>query len=129
MPSFMEPNYTVLAFLFAKKFLFFQAVFLMAVVRVIIARKWSQAISVIAALLAGWLCLNLMGPGLGLYNLPFAPQTFAAINAMNGMAAPLVISALFGLSAIVPAPKWRLIDGLHLAAILGLLGLWGATNV
>ena len=129
MPSFMEPNYPVLVFLFAKKFLFFQAVFLLAVLRVFMARNWSQALSLVTALLAGWLCIHLLGPGLGVYNLPFAPQTYGVINAMNGMAAPLAISALFGLSGVVPTPKWRLVDWLHLLALVGLLGLWGATNV
>ena len=129
MPSFMEPNYPVLVFLFAKKFLFFQAVFLLAVLRVFMARNWSQALSLVTVLMAGWLCIHLLGPGLGAYNLPFAPQTYAVINAMNGMAAPLAISALFCLSGMVPTPKWRLVDWLHLLALVGLLGLWGATSV
>jgi hypothetical protein len=45
------------------------------------------------------------------------------------MILPLVASAIFALSLVLPQRRWRWIDVLHIVGVLAFLGLWLATRV
>ena len=129
MQSFFEPNYSVLTFLFFKKFVFFQVLLALSLFRAFTARRKARLVSVIVVLLSSWALLHLFGPGLGWYSLPLGRETSLLLGMNNGLLAPIGASLIFATTAILPTSKRRLIDWAHVLLVLGLLATWGATFV
>lgn len=129
MQSFFEPNYSVLTFLFFKKFVFFQILLVLSLLRAITATRTARKVSVAVVFLSTWALLHLFGPGLGWYSLPLGRETTLFLGMRNGLLAPLLLSLVFATSAILPKSNRRYIDWMHIVLVLGLLATWGATFV
>ena len=124
MMSFPEPDPVVLAAFFIRRFVWLEVLALLALTRVIAGRgppRW-------AAAAAHVLCrpglATTFAPMLGLnqgWLYVKAAQTLAAGGGMWALLAP---SALMLLSALLPLPRWRIVDLLHLLLLLAFLGLW-----
>ena len=124
-----EPNYTVLAFVFFKKFVYLELIALLAGLRLILGRgkaRWPAGAALALAGLGIWASF---APALGQAQGPLYATLARALAHGGGMAALLAVSAVFLLSALVPERRGRWIDALHLVLLAGLLGLWLATSV
>lgn len=123
MNSFFEPDPVVLAFFFAKKFLWLELLALLALLRGIVGRGPSR----LAALTALTLCIagivTSFAPALGLTG-PVYARAAQVMAISGGMVAVLVPSAVLGLSAVLPGARWRWIDAVHGLALIGFLGVW-----
>ena len=129
MQSFFEPNYSVLTFLFFKKFVFFQILLLLSLFRIFTSQAKARLVSFLVFLLSSWALIALFAPSLGWYELPLGRQTALLLGLQNGMLAPVGLSLIFAATAFVPKVKRRTIDWLHIALVLALFATWGATFV
>ena len=129
MQSFFEPNYSVLTFLFFKKFVFFQILLLLSLFRIFTSQAKARLVSFIVFLLSSWALITLFAPSLGWYGLPLGRQTALLLGLQNGMLAPVGLSLIFATTAVLPKVKRRTINWLHIALVLALFATWGATFV
>ena len=95
MQSFFEPNYSVLTFLFFKKFVFFQILLLLSLFRIFTSQAKARLVSFLVFLLASWALITLFAPSLGWYGLPLGRQTALLLGLQNGMLAPVGLSLIF----------------------------------
>ncbi|MFZ5961564.1 hypothetical protein ACOXXX_01305 [Thalassococcus sp. BH17M4-6] len=127
MSSLMEPNYTLLAFLFAQKFVYAEAVFVLALLRALLATAAARFSALLAAALAAAITLTVFAPALNLQAHPVYPVATRALDHGQGMTALLCLMAVMLASGVLPGHRHRWIDALHGLLCLGLLGLWIAT--
>ncbi|OSQ50744.1 hypothetical protein [Marivita geojedonensis] len=127
--SFFEPSPVLLAFIFAQRFLFFELLGLLAVLRVIVGRGAARLPALATLLICAAAVFATFAPALNLQTLPFYAD-IARVQAMGGgMTLPIVASSIFALSLLIPARRWRWIDVVHVFGALAFLGLWAATRI
>ncbi|QFS82683.1 hypothetical protein FIU97_07715 [Roseivivax sp. THAF40] len=122
-----QPDPTLIALIFVKRFVYFELLFALALLRTILARGLSRWIAVATLALCAICILVTFAPALGLQESGWYPPLARALSAGQGMRIPLALSALFFVSGFVPERSRRWIDALHVALLLGFLGLWGST--
>ena len=123
MTGFLQPAPELMALLFIKKFVWLQALSLLAALRVLAGRGPSRGAALAALLLALAGIAVTLAPALGLSGGALAGAA-RLMAAGGGWPALLLPSALLALSGLLPGRRWRGIDLLHGAALLGLAGLW-----
>ncbi|MWD28854.1 hypothetical protein E0K89_015340 [Aquicoccus sp. SCR17] len=125
MQSLLEPPPEVLAFLVLKKFVYLEALVVLALVRSVAAHGAARLAAIAALLIAAVGVAAQLGPSvLGLYQGPVYRSSLALGNAGAGLALPLLASLPLWLSAVLPGRRWPLIDGLHAVLFAALLLLW-----
>ncbi|MGR3270701.1 hypothetical protein DU478_09485 [Thalassococcus profundi] len=124
MSPLLDPSPLLLAFLFAKKFVFGEAILLLALLRVVLSHGLSRMAAALAALCAAAITVTVFAPALGVSGAAWYPAAARAVSFNGGMAALVLLSALFWLSAALPGRRARWIDTVHGLLLLGLLGLW-----
>lgn len=131
--TLFEPNYTILTFLMIKTFFYVECIGVLALIRSFSARG-SSRLAALAALLVTLVGVAAKyGPALaGLIGTEIGRTADLIVKAGllqegSGMVLPLAVSALFGLSALLPGRRWWVLDALHLIAALGFFGLWTYT--
>ncbi|MHA6345194.1 hypothetical protein [Roseivivax sp. CAU 1761] len=129
MTSLLEPSWPILPLLFAKRFLYVEALALLALIRVFTARGPSRLVAGLTALAALAATAGIFAPAFKLAAGAWYGPVAKVLNAGGGMAVPLALSALFALSMLLPGRRIGLIDVLHLAMFAGLTGLWLATRL
>lgn len=127
MTPFMEPSYTLLAFLFAKKFIYAEFILLLALLRVVLATGAARWVALVCAGLAGAVTLTVFAPAFNLMSSSAYPVAVQAINHGQGLSVLITLSLLLAASGILPGRRHVWIDVLHGLLVLGLLGLWIAT--
>ncbi|ETX28315.1 hypothetical protein [Roseivivax isoporae] len=130
MSSLLDPAPAVLAFLFVKRFVFVEAVTLVALARVLFGRGPARLAAALSVLLGGAATLAVFAPALGFAGGAWFGPVARALNLWNGMAVPLVVSAPLVISAVLPGTeRSRAVDAAHFVLLAGLLVLWAATWV
>ncbi|WP_238366191.1 hypothetical protein [Mesobacterium pallidum] len=126
MESFLRPPPEVIAFFTLKKFLYLEILLVLAVARSIVARgpaRWAGLVSVLLALLG---LAAQFGPAIsGASDGTLYRAAFTAVNAVQGIALPLVASLPLAISAVLRGRRWWGIDALHALLIAALVVLWG----
>jgi len=127
--SFFEPSPVLLAFIFVQRFVFFEVLGLLAVLRMIAGRGKARVPAAIALIISSAAIFASFAPALNLQSLPLYADIARVQASGGGMILPLVASAIFALSLVLPQRRWRWIDALHIVGVLAFLGLWLATRV
>ncbi|KMK67346.1 hypothetical protein [Puniceibacterium sp. IMCC21224] len=127
MTNFFEPNYTVLTFLVVKKFVYLELLVLICMVRGYAATGLSRAIALLVGLAAAGFVLITFAPALTLSAEAWYPPLARVLAHGQGMTVLLSLSAAFGLTGWLAGWRLWLLDWIHAAMLIGLLGLWAAT--
>jgi len=127
MQSFFEPNYTVLTFFFVKKFVYLELLAVLALIRLFVGAGWSRlpALAALVIALAG--LATIFAPAVQMGHGPIYVSASRMMIHGAGMTALVVPSAVFLTAMACPARRARWVDWLHVAMIVGLVGLWIAT--
>lgn len=124
MSSFFQPDPVVLFFLFAKKFIYLEALAVLAAIRLIKGRGLSRWPALAAFTLAIGGVVTVFAPAAGLNDGAVYASAARAMAGQGGITALLVPSTLFLVSSITPGALWRWIDVVHGIMLIALLGLW-----
>ncbi|MFP7672745.1 hypothetical protein ACG74X_05245 [Marivita sp. S0852] len=127
--TFFEPSPVLLAFIFVQRFVFFEVLAVLALLRLAVG----QGAARIPALLTLILCLLAIfaafAPAFNLQTLGAYPPAARLLALGGGMALPLITSGIFATSLLLPSRRWRWIDVLHVIGFITFLGLWAVTQV
>jgi len=123
-----QPDPVLIFFLFAKKFIYLEVLAVLALLRVVMGgglARWPALAAMILAL-AG--VATVVAPALGLNQGALYVSAARLMAGSGGVTALLVPSALFLISSAMPDARWRWLDLVHGALLIGLLGLWWWTS-
>lgn len=131
--ALFEPNYTILTFLMIKTFFYIEAIGALGVIRALSAAKTSRVFASLTVLVALIAIAAKYVPALaGLTDTD--PARYAdwitkagVLGTGDGMAVPLGVTLLFGISALAPGRRWWLLDALFILCALGFFGLYAYT--
>lgn len=126
--TFFEPSPILVAFIFAQRFVFFELLGLLALLRLIAGRGMARAVALITLLICGAAIFATFAPALNLQSAPGYGDIARWMAMGGGLTLPLFTSAIFAISLGLPARRWRWIDFVHLVGLLAFLGLWLATR-
>ncbi|SNR58419.1 hypothetical protein [Puniceibacterium sediminis] len=125
--SLFEPNPTLIALIFVKRFVFLELLLVLALVRSAAGRGPSRLLALAVLLLCAAAILTTFAPALGLTTHPWYGPAARMLAQGQGLTVPLTLSAVFFVSAFLPVRRLWLLDWLNGALVLGLLGLWIVT--
>ncbi|SPF80505.1 hypothetical protein [Pseudoprimorskyibacter insulae] len=123
----LEPNYTVLSFFFIKKFLFLQAIAVLALARLALGPALARLFALAAFVLAVIGIATTFAPAMGWTGIPGHGHAARAMIWQSGMVAMLLPALVLMGSAIARPRRAPWIEVLTFLAIVGLVGLWIAT--
>jgi len=126
--GFFEPSPILLAFLFVQRFMVFEILAILALLRLIVGRGLARLPALLTLLICSAAILASFAPALGLQTAPFYGDIARLMALGGGVVLPLATSALFATSLLIPSRQWRWIDWVHLAGVAAFLGLWLATR-
>jgi hypothetical protein len=126
--SFFEPSPVLMAFIFAQRFVFFEVLAVLALLRLIVGQGLARVPAVVTCGICAAAIFATFAPALNLQTLPvYAP--LARLQSMGGgLLLPLAASAVFATSLVMPQRRWRWIDLVHGVGVFAFLGLWVATR-
>jgi len=127
--SFFEPSPVLLAFIFAQRFVFFEVLSLLALLRVIVGQGSARIPASITLAICGVAIFTTIAPALNLHSLAVYPSFARLLTLGGGMALPVLTSAIFAVSLLIPSRRWRWIDAVHCVGMIAFLGLWAFTRV
>ncbi|WP_425070957.1 hypothetical protein [Sagittula sp. S175] len=128
MESLFQPPPEVAAFFFIKKFVYLELLALLALIRVIVGRGIARWPALVTLILAGGGVLTTFAPAYGWNEGPLYVTYAQFMAGGGGMAALLVPSTVFLICSITPRARWRVLDWVHLAMMLGIVALWWWTS-
>ncbi len=126
--TFFEPSPTLIALIFVKRFVFFEVLILLALLRGLFGRGPSRIVALLCFTLCGVAILTTVAPALDITSRDWYRPAAQALAMGQGMAIPLALSALFLVSALLHERRLWLLDWLNGALVLGVLGLWIASQ-
>lgn len=127
--TLFEPSPVLLAFVFVQRFVFFEVLALLALLRLIVGRGLSRLPALVTLVLCLAAILTAFAPALNLQGQPHYPPAARLLALGGGTVLPVVTSAVFATSLLLSARRWRWIDILHLLGLAAFLGLWAFTRV
>ena len=127
--TFFEPSPVLLAFIFIQRFVFFELLALLALLRLIVGQGLARLPALITFLICVAAVFATFAPALNLQSVSFYPDVARVMATGGGMILPLVASAVFALCLLIPVRRWRWIDILHLIGVAGFVGLWLFTRI
>lgn len=132
MMSF-EPNYTILTFLMIKTFFYVEGIGALGLIRAITATGLSRMFAFLTVVISvAAIAAKYVPPLAGLSGSEPAQIADGFLKAGifmqgDGMVLPVLVTALFALSAFVRGRRWWMLDGVFALAALGFFGLFGYT--
>jgi hypothetical protein len=127
--TFFEPSPVLLAFIFIQRFVFFEVLAVLALLRLIVGQGVARVPAVLTLLLCLAAILTTFAPALNLQGHPLYPVAARGLAMNGGIVLPLVASAVFAISLVLPSRRWRWVDIVHLLGLAAFLGLWFYTKV
>ena len=124
MSDFFQPDPIVIGFIFARKFVWFPFLVVLATLRAVSGAAAARGIALLVLLLCLLGIAVTFAPATGLNIGPYYTGGAQLLAAGGGMIAALIPSALMVVSGLVPGARWRWIDALHGIALVALLGVW-----
>ena len=126
--SFFEPSVNVLLFLTVKKFIYLEALLLLAGIKAAVRTGASRYLSFITiGICAAGIAAHFVIPYFQIYQQPWADIAQFLIQTWDGMFTPLLASLVFLNTMMQKHGRVMVIDGVHMVLIIGLLGLWVST--
>ncbi len=128
MPSFLNPDPVILAFLGLKQVVYLEVLVLFGLLRAALCRGPARRAALAGLVLAiVFVAAKLLPPVYGIAEGPLFRLGGWVRVAVGGMAAPLICSGLYLAAAVLPGRRCWGLDLLHGAWFAALLGLWGYT--
>lgn len=127
--TFFEPSPVLLAFIFVQRFLFFEVLAVLALLRLIVGAGLARLPALFVTAICGIAIATTFAPALNMTSVPFYPEAARLLAMGGGTTLPIIASAVFATCLLIPARRWRWIDIVHLFGVLAYLGLWVATRV
>ncbi|MCK0150929.1 hypothetical protein MWU54_12890 [Marivita sp. S6314] len=127
--SFFEPSPVFLAFIFVQRFVFFEVLGLLALLRVIVGQGSARIPAAVTLTLCAVAVFTTFAPALNLQSLALYPPLARLLALGGGMVLPVLTSAIFAVSLLLPMRRWRWIDAVHCVGMIAFLGLWAFTRV
>ncbi|MCI5111038.1 MAG: hypothetical protein MRY75_10845 [Marivita sp.] len=127
--SFFEPSPVLIAFIFVQRFVFFEVLAVLALLRLVVGGGLARLPAGLALLISTAAIFASFAPALNLTSAPLYAEIARAQAAGGGVMLPLFASAVFATSLAMPQRRWRWIDVLHLLGLVAYLGLWFATRL
>ena len=126
--SFFEPSPNVLLFLMVKKFIYLEALLLLAGIKAALHTGASRYLSFITiGICAAGIAAHFVIPYFQIYQQPWAGIAQFLIRTWDGMFTPFLTSFVFLNTIMLKRGRVMVIDGVHMVLILGLSGLWVST--
>ena len=126
--SFFEPSPNVLLFLMVKKFIYLEALLLLAGIKAALRKGASRYLSFITiGICAAGIATHFVIPYFQIYQQPWAGIAQFLIRTWDGMFTPFLTSFVFLNTMMQKHGRVMVIDGVHMVLILGLSGLWVST--
>lgn len=126
--SFFEPSPNVLLFLMVKKFVYLEALLLLAGTKAALCTGASRYLSFITiGICAAGIAAHFVIPYFQIYQQPWAGIAQFLIRTWDGMFTPFLASFVFLNTMMQKYGRVMVIDGVHMVLILGFLGLWVST--
>ena len=126
--SFFEPSPNVLLFLMVKKFIYLEALLLLAGIKAALHTGVSRYLSFITiGVCAAGIAAHFVIPYFQIYQQPWAGIAQFLIRTWDGMFTPFLASFVFLNTMMQKYGRVMVIDGVHMVLILGFLGLWVST--
>ncbi|SMC73806.1 hypothetical protein [Primorskyibacter flagellatus] len=123
-----EADFPVVALLIARRFVFPEAILLLALLRLILGQGWVRLPAAAAVLLASGITITVFAPALGLAGTALY-GTAARALVSGGVALLLAPSALLLLGAFSRRRPWPWIEIAVVALTLAFILLWAATRI
>lgn len=123
-----EPSYPVMALLIARKFIFPEAIALLALLRLVLGQGWVRLPAAAAFLLAAGMTATVFAPALGLSGTAIYGSAARAAQS-GGMALLLAPSALLLIGALSRHRPWPWLEIIVAALSLVFGILWAVTWV
>ncbi|WP_299785291.1 hypothetical protein [uncultured Marivita sp.] len=123
-----EPSPILFAFIFVQRFVYFEVLGGLAILRLIVGRGWARVPAAITLMICLLVVAATFAPALGLQGHPIYRQAVPIITHQGGAAVPFVTSCVFASSFLFPDRRWRWIDWAHLVGVAGFLAFWIATK-
>jgi len=126
--SFCEPSPKVLLFLMVKKFIYLEALLLLAGIKAALHTGASRYLSFITiGICAAGIAAHFVIPYFQIYQQPWAGIAQFLIRTWDGMFTPFLASFVFLTTMMPKHGRVMVIDGVHMVLIFGLSGLWVST--
>ncbi|MFP7571436.1 hypothetical protein [Marivita sp. S2033] len=127
--TLFDPSPLLLSFIFIQRFVFFEVLGLLALLRLIVGQGPARIPAALALCLCLAAILTSFAPALNLQSSPLYPMAARLLASGGGTIMPLVASAVFATSLLIPSRRWRWIDSAHAVGVIAFLGLWVATRL
>ena len=127
--TFFEPSPVLIAFIFIQRFVFFEVLALLALLRLIVGRGPSRWPALATLLICAVAIFATFAPALNLQSVPFYPDAAQLLALGGGTVLPLITSGVFATSFLFSSRRWRWIDIVHLLGVTAFVGLWIATRI
>lgn len=127
--SFLEPSPALLTFIFVQRFVFFEVLAVLALLRLIVGQGFARFPTALTLLICTLAIFTTFAPALNLQSVPFYPDAARLLASGGGIQLPLITSAIFATCFLFPARRWYWIDVVHLIGLTVFLGLWAYTLV
>lgn len=127
--SLFEPSPVLLAFIFVQRFVYFELLAVLALLRLGVGRSAARIPALIVLVICCAAIFATFAPALNLQSVPVYGDIARLMALGGGLILPLVASGLFATSLLIPKRRWRWIDVVHGIAVLAFLGLWLVTRL
>ncbi|MGJ8604940.1 MAG: hypothetical protein ACSHXH_12510 [Marivita sp.] len=124
-----EPSPILFAFIFVQRFVVFEVLALLALLRLIVGPGIARLPALITCLICAAAVFATFAPAFNLQTAPLYPDIARAMAWGGGVVLPLIASGIFAVSLLIPARRWRWIDPVHGVGVLAFMALWLATRV
>ena len=126
--SFFEPSMNVLLFLMVKKFVYLEVLLILTGVKATLRTDAARYFSVITiGICIAGIAAHFVVPYFQIYQQPWAGSAQFLIRTGDGMFTPLLASFVFLNTMPQKHGRVKIIDGMHILLIIGLVGLWVST--
>ena len=126
--SFFEPSMNVLLYLIVKKFVYLEALLILAGIKAALRAGEARYLSFMTIrVCAAGIAAHFVVPCFQIYQQPWAGISQFLIRTWGGMFTPLRVSFVFLNTMTQKHGRVMVIDGEHMVLIIGLLGLWVST--
>lgn len=127
--TFLEPSPVLLAFIFVQRFVFFEVLAILALLRLIAGPGVARGPAALTLLICGAAILTTFAPALNLQGHALYPAAARLLALGGGSVVPAIAAAIFATSLLLPSRRWRWIDVVHVLGVAAFAGLWLYTRL
>lgn len=124
-----EPSPILFAFIFVQRFVFFELLGVLALLRLIVGRGWARIPALVTLVICALFIFVTFAPALNLHVSAIYLAAAPILVAQGGVLLPVLTSCLFATGFLFSDRRWRWIDMANIVVLLAFLALWVATKL